>query len=44
MVHLFAVLPAVERENIQAERIHDYRGFRSRNSAVNNLYDVVVAF
>ncbi|CAI9271525.1 unnamed protein product [Lactuca saligna] len=26
MVHLFAALPAIERENIQAERIHNCRG------------------
>nr|XP_043629428.1 pescadillo homolog [Erigeron canadensis] len=26
MVHLFATLPAIERENIQAERIHNCRG------------------
>ncbi|KAI3729965.1 hypothetical protein L6452_18638 [Arctium lappa] len=26
MVHLFVALPAIERENIQAERIHNCRG------------------
>ncbi|KAF5805325.1 hypothetical protein HanXRQr2_Chr05g0207961 [Helianthus annuus] len=45
MVHLFASLPAIERENIQAERIHNCRGLSLEWQAyISRTYKLRKAF